>query len=30
MKQAYTVLERRRVSGSKTLVPVLDLGEQAL
>jgi hypothetical protein len=26
----YTMLERCRVSGSKTLVPVLDLGEQAL
>jgi hypothetical protein len=26
----YTPLERCRVSGSKTLVPVLDLGEQAL
>ena len=26
----YTVLERCRVGGSKTLVPVLDLGEQAL
>ena len=30
MGQAYTALERCRVSGSKTLVPVLDLGEQAL
>ena len=26
----YTALERCRVSGSKSLVPVLDLGEQAL
>jgi len=26
----YTALERCRVGGSKTLVPVLDLGEQAL
>lgn len=26
----YTTLERCRVGGSKTLVPVLDLGEQAL
>src|ERR1700760_1529363 len=26
----YTALERCRVSGSKTLVPVLDLGQQAL
>jgi len=26
----YTALERCRVSGSKTLVPILDLGEQAL
>ena len=26
----YSLLERCRVSGSKTLVPVLDLGEQAL
>ena len=26
----YTELERCRVSGSKTLVPILDLGEQAL
>jgi len=26
----YTALERCRVSGSKTLIPVLDLGEQAL
>jgi hypothetical protein len=27
---SYKILERCRVSGSKTLVPVLDLGEQAL
>ncbi len=26
----YAALERCRMSGSKTLVPVLDLGEQAL
>jgi hypothetical protein len=26
----YTAVERCRVSGSKTLIPVLDLGEQAL
>lgn len=26
----YTAIERCRISGSKTLVPVLDLGEQAL
>jgi hypothetical protein len=26
----YTVLERCRVSGSKSLLPILDLGEQAL
>src|ERR1700730_3951773 len=30
MWQTYTALERCRVSGSKTLVPILDLGEQAL
>jgi hypothetical protein len=30
MWQTYTALERCRVSGSKMLVPVLDLGEQAL
>jgi len=28
--QKYTMLDRCRVSGSKTLVPILDLGEQAL
>jgi hypothetical protein len=28
--QKYKMLDRCRVSGSKTLVPVLDLGEQAL
>lgn len=28
--RTYTALQRCRVSGSKTLVPVLDLGEQAL
>ena len=27
---SYTTLERCRVSGSETLVPILDLGEQAL
>jgi C-methyltransferase C-terminal domain/Putative zinc binding domain/Methyltransferase domain len=26
----YTAIERCRVSGSKTLIPILDLGEQAL
>ena len=30
MWQTYTALERCRVSGSKMLVPILDLGEQAL
>lgn len=30
MTEAYTALDRCRISGSKTLVPVLDLGEQAL
>jgi hypothetical protein len=28
--RTYTALERCRISGSKTLIPVLDLGEQAL
>jgi len=26
----YTAVDRCRISGSKTLVPILDLGEQAL
>ena len=26
----YVALDRCRISGSKTLVPILDLGEQAL
>ena len=30
MAGKYTALERCRVTGSKTLVPILDLGEQAL
>jgi hypothetical protein len=30
MSRTYTRLERCRISGSKTLVPILDLGEQAL
>jgi hypothetical protein len=30
MTEAYAALQRCRVSGSKTLVPILDLGEQAL